>query len=74
VRALILRNPHLANSEQIEVLNQGVEAWNKWWDENDEIELDLCGADLGGVNIEDLGPSIDLNFYGANLSKGSRNH
>jgi hypothetical protein len=64
----------MANSEQIEALNQGAEAWNKRRDENDEIELDLCGADLGGVNIEDLGPFIDFNFYGANLSKGSRNH
>ncbi len=36
----------MANSEQIKILYQGVEAWNKWRDKNDEIKPDLSGANL----------------------------
>ncbi|QHI69546.1 pentapeptide repeat-containing protein [Tichowtungia aerotolerans] len=36
----------MANPEHLEILNQGVEAWNQWRDQNDLICPDLSGVDL----------------------------
>ncbi len=41
----------MANEEHLKILKQGVEVWNKWRQENPEIEPDLVGADLIGVNL-----------------------
>jgi len=36
----------MANEEHLKILKQGVEAWNKWREENPNIGPDLRGADL----------------------------
>ena len=46
----------MANPEHLEVLKQGVDAWNRWYMKNPEVQpdlsrADLSGADLGGVNL-----------------------
>jgi TIR domain/Pentapeptide repeats (8 copies) len=46
----------MANQEQLEILKQGVKAWNQWRDEHRTIRpdldrADLCGARLSGVNL-----------------------
>ena len=61
----------MTNPEHLEILEQGVEAWNKWRDENDEIipnlskadlsKADLFGADLFGANLR------EADLSGANL-------
>ena len=41
----------MANQEQLEILKQGVEGWNKWREENPDIEIDLSEANLGKANL-----------------------
>jgi hypothetical protein len=41
----------MANEEHVAILKQGVEAWNKWRNENPTIRPDLGGADLRGANL-----------------------
>ncbi len=51
----------MANKDQLKIiLEQGVEAWNKWRIENHD-EIDLRGADLNGKNLK------GANLYRANL-------
>jgi len=57
---------NMANEEQLAILRQGVEVWNKWRKENPDVKIDLIKADLWNdlhnVNLE----GADLN--GADLS------
>jgi uncharacterized protein YjbI with pentapeptide repeats len=41
----------MANQEQLEILKQGVEAWNKWRKENGTIKVDLSGAVLSDADL-----------------------
>ena len=54
----------MANEEQLRILKkEGVEVWNKWREDNPDVEIDLSGAnllaylrkaDLKGANLEPL--------------------
>ncbi len=62
----------MANQEQLDRLQQGVEKWNTWRTQHEEIDVDLSGAKLGGAKLggAKLG-GADLsrsNFSGADLS------
>jgi Pentapeptide repeats (8 copies) len=46
----------MANPEHLEILQQGVEAWNQWREQHRDLWPDLSGADFNGAN-----------FSGANL-------
>lgn len=52
----------MANQEHLHLLMQGVEVWNKWRYENQEILLDLSGVNLIGVDLR------GANLLGADLS------
>jgi uncharacterized protein YjbI with pentapeptide repeats len=52
----------MANQEQLEILKQGVEVWNKWREENPDVEIDLTRADLTGTFL------MGANFRRADLS------
>ncbi len=41
----------VANKEHLEILKQGVEAWNRWREENPDVWPDLRGADLRRANL-----------------------
>lgn len=61
----------MANEEQLELLKSGVEAWNKWREENPDVKVDLHGADLSyaklwGANLSNADLS-GANLRGANL-------
>jgi hypothetical protein len=53
----------MADETYLSVLQQGVEAWNKWRSERYRYHPDLSGADLGGADLSDA----DLSK--ANLSR-----
>jgi len=36
----------MANPEHVKILNQGVDAWNRWREEHREVKVDLSEADL----------------------------
>lgn len=57
----------MANTEQLEVLKSGVEAWNRWREKNPDVKIDLRNADLENAKLKaaNLGGA---NLSGANLS------
>jgi TIR domain/Pentapeptide repeats (8 copies) len=62
----------MANQEHLDILRQGVEAWNQWRKEHNDIIPDLSKANLSGADLETTNlsqvnlTSADLSF--ANLS------
>jgi len=63
----------MANEEQLEILKQGVEVWNKWRDENVGVVVDLSRAKLNNLNLHkaNLGKAnlIQADLKGADLSE-----
>jgi len=56
----------MASQEHLEILKRGVDAWNRWRQENPEIVPKLAEADFGAISLT----RMDLNradLYGANL-------
>ena len=41
----------MANQEQLDILKQGVQEWNKWRVKNSDVQIDLSRSDLRGVNV-----------------------
>lgn len=68
----------MANQEQLDILKQGVEIWNKWRGENPDVEIDLSEAsimeaDLSGIFLSQANlieaHFVEVNLSGAFLSK-----
>jgi uncharacterized protein YjbI with pentapeptide repeats len=73
VTGAVLRHPSwqgeaMANEEQLAILKQGVEVWNKWRKENPKVEIDLNEAPLSGANLR------AVNFNGAILMGADLSH
>jgi uncharacterized protein YjbI with pentapeptide repeats len=67
----------MPNQEHLEILKQGVEAWNKWREEHTEIQPLINGASLNGVDLSgiDLGRSqITNSFFGNTKFIGANFH
>lgn len=60
----------MANPEHLAILEQGVDAWNKWRMENPEIRPDLSGVDLLGADLKYANLEW-ANLRGANLEKAN---
>ena len=43
----------MANPEHLAILNQGVEVWNNWRNENLDVRPDLSAANLSGADLSD---------------------
>jgi hypothetical protein len=62
----------MANQHQLDLLRQGVDAWNAWRTQHAEVQLDLSGANLSRANL--IGVYLDYaqlsraNLIGADLS------
>jgi len=41
----------MADQEQLKIIKQGVQAWNKWREEHSNTKVDLSGADLSGIDL-----------------------
>src|SRR4026207_1896011 len=44
----------MANQEQLKILKQGVELWNKWREENSNVKVDLSGANLSAMDLSGI--------------------
>jgi uncharacterized protein YjbI with pentapeptide repeats len=55
----------MANPAHLEMLKQGVKAWNRWLEENsaEDLIIDLSGCDLRGLNF------IGANLIGADITQ-----
>jgi uncharacterized protein YjbI with pentapeptide repeats len=51
----------MANPEHLEILTEGVEAWNRWRSEDEAESPDLCEANLSGARLR------HANFFGTDL-------
>jgi len=64
----------MANEKQLEILRQGVEAWNAWRMGTEErvdlSSMDFSGVDLGGVNLRDA-DLRETDFEEANLNSAN---
>ena len=63
----------MANEEHLAILEQGVEAWNKWREEHPNIPPDLRGANLVGADLREANLRhanlSEAHLYDANLTK-----
>ncbi len=58
----------MANPEHVEILEQGVEAWNEWRELNPEVRPDLSIEDLSGLDLR--GADLQYaDFHGAILRR-----
>jgi len=57
----------MANEEQLSILKQGIEVWNKWMEDNPDDYIDLREADLRNANLE-KGNFHRADLFQANLS------
>ena len=60
----------MANVDQLKIIQQGVEAWNKWRTANPDDYVDLSGSYLGEMYLEGAN-LIKANLSGANLRKAN---
>ena len=65
----------MANQEHLDILKQGVEAWNQWREEHAGIQPDLRRADLRGADLRGADLSYaeldDADLSRANLSRAN---
>lgn len=63
----------MANEEQLRILKQGVEVWNRWREDNPNIKPDLRNACLKGINL--TGVYLEYsNLKGVNFSNTNLNN
>ncbi|HEY6252569.1 MAG TPA: toll/interleukin-1 receptor domain-containing protein [Candidatus Angelobacter sp.] len=63
----------MANEEHLKILNQGVDVWNAWRNENPEIHPDLTPADLANKILENINLAY-TKIGRANLFSASLQH
>ena len=62
----------MANLQQLAILKQGVDVWNKWRDEHPDVEVDLSKADLSNINLVEAFAGLRIpSFHRANLGGAS---
>ena len=60
----------MANEEQLSILREGVDVWNKWREEKFRVEVDFFEADLSGFQLS--GADLrEVRLRGANLSNAN---
>jgi uncharacterized protein YjbI with pentapeptide repeats len=68
----------MANPEHLAILEKGVDAWNKWREENPDIRPDLSGLAIPNTDYHGINLSKSIlraaNFYGINLYGSNLNN
>lgn len=62
----------MADQEYIDIIKQGVEAWNRWRENNPSIRIDLSESDLSGLDLR-AADLRETNLRGADLSETELN-
>jgi uncharacterized protein YjbI with pentapeptide repeats len=62
----------MANPKHVEILKQGVDVWNRWREDNPEVEVDLRKADLSNSDLT-MADLRDTDLSRANLSGAGLN-
>jgi uncharacterized protein YjbI with pentapeptide repeats len=60
----------MANQAHIDILNQGMDVWNRWREENPYVLVDLNGANLREVNLR--GYNLSLAYLQSATDNGRR--
>src|SRR5947208_2723782 len=55
-------NNGMADQQQLDLLQQGVEVWNAWRDQHPEILIKLSGTDLSGAHLS--GARVGWTIFG----------
>lgn len=63
----------MANPEHLKIVKQGVEAWNRWREENPDVKPDLDGARLDEVCL-DGARLVDASCVGTRLNSANLDH
>lgn len=63
----------MADKKQLAILKQGVDVWNKWREDNPDVEVYLRRADLSKANLSGAN-LIRANLWRANLSNTNLMH
>ena len=58
----------MANEDQVAILEQGVDVWNRWREDNPDIEVDLMDLWCAEANLE------NANLRGAKLGRSNFSH
>jgi hypothetical protein len=45
----------MADPQHLQIIQQGVDAWNEWRKKNPALIPDLSSADLSNTNLSDIG-------------------
>jgi uncharacterized protein YjbI with pentapeptide repeats len=62
----------MANLQQLAILKQGVDVWNKWRDEHPDVKVDLSKTDLSDINLVEAFAGLRFpSFHRANLGGAS---
>jgi hypothetical protein len=60
----------MASEEQVAILKKGVENWNRWREQNQDVQIDLKGVDLSNTDLQKVN-FAQARLQGANLSFSS---
>ena len=60
----------MANEEQLAILKQGVDVWNRWREEYHDVKIDLRCVDLPEMDLRN-GNFIGIDISNANFEKGN---
>lgn len=62
----------MANLQQLAILKQGIDVWNKWREEHPDVPVDLSKTDLSDINLVEAFAGLRIpSFHRANLGGAS---
>ncbi len=59
---------YMANEQHLNILKEGVKAWNRWRNKNPDIAPNLSGVDFTKANLKGIDFSFGTNLIGTNFT------